>query len=125
MGMYATCGLLVEAQKIFDLVPLRNVVTWTALIQGYADYGLIIEALECLENILFDGILPYAITYACAFKAFRDISALRKGEELYVQITSEGFPYDINGSPTCIDEDVRVLTNTIVDMPYTRWACEG
>ena len=36
VDMYATCGLLVEAQKIFDLLPLRNVVTWTALIQGYA-----------------------------------------------------------------------------------------
>ena len=31
-------------------------------------------------------------------------------------MTKEGFPYDINGSPTCIDEDVRVLTNTIIDM---------
>ena len=43
-------------------------------------------------------------------------SALSKGQELYIQITKEGIPYDINGSPTCIDEDVRVLTNTIIDM---------
>ena len=79
VDMYATCGLLVEAQKIFDLLPLRNVVTWTTLISGYPEYGLILEVLECLENMLFDGILPNAITYACAFKACNNISTLSKG----------------------------------------------
>ena len=95
---------------------------WTSLISGYLEYGLIIEALECLVNMLFDGILPNTITYACAFKACNNISALSKSQELYIQITNEGFPYDINGSPTCIDVDVRVHTNTIIDISYTRWA---
>eukprot|EP00250_Pteridium_aquilinum_P032920 c4956_g1_i1 orf=1-492(-) len=32
---YAKCGTLAKAQEVFDILPSRDVVTWTALIAGY------------------------------------------------------------------------------------------
>eukprot|EP00250_Pteridium_aquilinum_P008158 c17724_g1_i1 orf=1-972(-) len=32
---YAKCGCLGKAQEVFDALPVRNVVSWTALIAGY------------------------------------------------------------------------------------------
>ncbi|KAJ0595884.1 putative tetratricopeptide-like helical domain superfamily, DYW domain-containing protein [Helianthus annuus] len=38
INMYAKCGCLDHARKVFDEMPERNVVSWTALISGYAQH---------------------------------------------------------------------------------------
>lgn len=37
--MYAKCGNILYARQVFDTMPERNVVSWTALITGYAQAG--------------------------------------------------------------------------------------
>ncbi|KAL1212484.1 Pentatricopeptide repeat-containing protein [Cardamine amara subsp. amara] len=37
--MYAKCGNILYARQVFDKMPERNVVSWTALITGYAQAG--------------------------------------------------------------------------------------
>ena len=39
LDMYAKCGLLTKAQKVFDRIPVRDVVSWTSIIAGYAEHG--------------------------------------------------------------------------------------
>eukprot|EP00250_Pteridium_aquilinum_P000158 c10176_g1_i1 orf=1-411(-) len=38
VDMYAKCNSLAEAQEVFDELPVRDVVSWTALIAGYAEH---------------------------------------------------------------------------------------
>eukprot|EP00250_Pteridium_aquilinum_P007771 c17427_g3_i1 orf=66-536(+) len=35
LSMYVKCDALAKAQKMFDELPMRNLVTWNALIAGY------------------------------------------------------------------------------------------
>ena len=59
---YAKCGELIKAQELFDTLSIRNVVSWTAIIAGYALLGK--------ENIVFghymkmieEGIIPNLLT---------------------------------------------------------------
>ncbi|PON38526.1 DYW domain containing protein [Parasponia andersonii] len=39
LHFYGICGLVSDAQKLFEEMPERNVVTWTSLMVGYSDKG--------------------------------------------------------------------------------------
>ncbi|EPS65002.1 hypothetical protein M569_09774, partial [Genlisea aurea] len=54
VDMYAKCGSLIEARKVFDEMPERNVVTWTGLIYGYAQNGNHDDALTLFKDAFRD-----------------------------------------------------------------------
>jgi pentatricopeptide repeat protein len=42
--MYAKCGKVEIARQMFDNISRKNVVSWTAMIGGYAMHGLAEDA---------------------------------------------------------------------------------
>ncbi|KAK7307939.1 hypothetical protein VNO77_41436 [Canavalia gladiata] len=54
LNMYCKCGHLAYAHYMFDQMCHRNIVSWTALISGYAQSGLV---RECFS--LFSGLLAH------------------------------------------------------------------
>ncbi|KAH7294405.1 hypothetical protein KP509_28G069900 [Ceratopteris richardii] len=105
VDMYAKCGILSKAQEIFDELPSTNVVSWNALIGGYAQHGHGKEALSCFEAMQSRGISPDAVTFACALKACSSIQAIKKGEEIHDAISKQGL----------LHKDA-VLGNVLMDM---------
>lgn len=51
LDMYAKCGLVCDARKVFDEMCERDVVAWTAMICGYTKVGMMDEALWLFENM--------------------------------------------------------------------------
>lgn len=53
--MYAKNKKLIEARKAFDVMPFRNIISWTTMVVGYGQCGDAIEAIKllnkCLEKI--------------------------------------------------------------------------
>lgn len=47
--MYVNFQSLDEARKVFDKMPVRDVVSWTTLITGYSQWGLIDDAFDVFE----------------------------------------------------------------------------
>ncbi|KAL6639737.1 hypothetical protein ACP70R_022559 [Stipagrostis hirtigluma subsp. patula] len=39
LDMYAKCGIMVDARKVFDRMKVRNAVSWCALLGGYCQSG--------------------------------------------------------------------------------------
>ncbi|KAK6152115.1 hypothetical protein DH2020_014750 [Rehmannia glutinosa] len=54
--MYSKCGHLSEAVQVFDSMPERNLVSWTAMIVAYAKNGLCGEALKLMYRMQAEGI---------------------------------------------------------------------
>ena len=89
--MYGKCGLLLEMREIFEELALRDVVTWTALIAGYAEYGPAEEALKCYDEMQLEGISPNIVTIMCALKACGIVKNLKLGEDIEAQIRRKSY----------------------------------
>ncbi|CAA7055384.1 unnamed protein product [Microthlaspi erraticum] len=55
INLYTKCGKTVNARKVFDLMPQRNVVSWTSLMKGYQDSGFDSEVLKMFKSMVFSG----------------------------------------------------------------------
>eukprot|EP00250_Pteridium_aquilinum_P020495 c24834_g7_i3 orf=730-1917(+) len=91
MDMYSKCAAIADARDVFERLPDRDVVLWTTLMLGYVDGGFGERALDCLEEMYADGLLPDAVTYVCSLKACSSIGDVDVGCKLYAQITKGGF----------------------------------
>lgn len=76
--MYAKCGSIAEASKIFMDSLKDDVISWTAMISGYAEHGHSQEAIELFENIQKVGLRPDSVTFigvltACSHAGMVDL----------------------------------------------------
>ena len=65
VDMYAKCGALEKAQKVFDELPIKSVEIWTSLMAGYNQHGLSEKAIFCFNQMQNEGFYPDAITFIC------------------------------------------------------------
>ncbi|PIN10467.1 hypothetical protein CDL12_16941 [Handroanthus impetiginosus] len=87
LTMYAKLGRIDYAQKLFDRMLVRILVTWTALISAYSQMGCSEKALNCFRSMVLDNeISPNDYTYVAAISACAQIRALRSGKEIHGRI---------------------------------------
>ncbi|KAM1529238.1 hypothetical protein ACFX1Z_018467 [Malus domestica] len=51
VNMYLKCGSIKEAAKIFHVTKLSDIISWTTMINGYAECGFYQEAIDLFEKI--------------------------------------------------------------------------
>ncbi|GAV79491.1 PPR domain-containing protein/PPR_2 domain-containing protein/PPR_3 domain-containing protein, partial [Cephalotus follicularis] len=69
IDMYAKCGSITEAEKVFKRISNPDTVSWTAIISGYAQHGLVEEALALFRKMEVFGVKPSAVTLLCVLFA--------------------------------------------------------
>ncbi|CAA6665143.1 unnamed protein product [Spirodela intermedia] len=69
INTYAHCGALRSARHLFDEMPVRDVVSWTAMISGYSDNDRPAEALALFEDMAAAGVLPDEVSFLAAAAA--------------------------------------------------------
>lgn len=62
ISFYSKCGCLEDSVKVFDRVKDRNIVSWNAVICGYAQNGNGIKALEYFKRMRLSGFKPNSVT---------------------------------------------------------------
>ncbi|KAI5055257.1 hypothetical protein GOP47_0030402 [Adiantum capillus-veneris] len=88
--MYAKCGDLAKAQEVFDNLRVQNVVTWNALISGYAEHGCSDEALGWHKHMARNGISPDGVTLVCSLKACGNKGDAGRVREIHAEILKKG-----------------------------------
>lgn len=58
INVYAKCGSMENAQKIFDNLLRRNVVSWTTLMTGYVHNSQPEIAIQIFQEMLEAGAYP-------------------------------------------------------------------
>lgn len=95
LRMYAKCGRLKEARKVFENLASRNVITWNVMIGAYAQSGYGKEAYELLQEMKQEGLTPDAITYTSILNASASFEALDWVREVHKDIMQAGLASDL------------------------------
>ncbi|KAG2270269.1 hypothetical protein Bca4012_072428 [Brassica carinata] len=102
--MFACFGEMENARKAFDESPVRDLVSWNSLINGYKKMGQAEKAIEVYKMMESEGIDADYVTMIALVSSCAMLGSLKLGREFYGYI---------------IDNGVRMtvpLANTLIDM---------
>lgn len=83
VDMYAKCGYLMEARKVFDHISRPDVVSWTAIVSGYAQHGSVADALQLFRWMETSNIRANAVTLLCVLFACSHAGMVEEGLEYF------------------------------------------
>lgn len=79
VDMYAKCGDIVKARKVFDKIVSRDKVSWNTMLTAYMRHGLLLQALDIFHQMLKEGYEPDSVAISTILTAVPSL-------ELVVQI---------------------------------------
>eukprot|EP01018_Ginkgo_biloba_P016955 Gb_16898 [translate_table: standard] len=129
ISMYVKCRSLRDGRQVFDRMPERNVVTWTAIIAGYVQNGHGDEALKLFNQMQLDGLKPDHFTFACVFNACASLTALEQGKIIHDRILGTHFESNVVVGSAIIDmyskcggiEEARQVFNKLCKRNVVTW----
>ncbi|CAK7345743.1 unnamed protein product [Dovyalis caffra] len=101
LNMYAKCGKIREARHLFDEMPERNLVSWSAMISGYEQIGEPILALGLFSKL---KLVPNEYIYASVISACASLKGLSQGKQIHGRSLMFGF------------DSVSFVSNALVTM---------
>ncbi|KAC9125591.1 hypothetical protein E3N88_46328 [Mikania micrantha] len=131
LDVYAKCGLLLDAIRVFEFMPERSGVTWSSMVSGYVKNEFFEEALLMFREVHVSGVefnqfIISSVLAACAaiaakMKGFRHTREGKKYFDMMVKehnLTPNVFHYscmvDVLGRTGLIGE-----AKTLIDkMPF-------
>ncbi|KAI5070898.1 hypothetical protein GOP47_0013149 [Adiantum capillus-veneris] len=116
---YARCGGLKEARAVFGSLPNRNVVSWSALIAGYAQHRGLESAQHYLHGMLQSGVNPVSKTFTSILGACSNGGQVEDGH-YYFRLMREEYGIapsiehcncmiDILGRAGCLEDGQKFL----------------
>jgi pentatricopeptide repeat protein len=82
VDMYGKCDRAHDAHCVFEVLPEKNVVSWTAVMNAYNQTELFEDALRLFLDMGVEGVRPNEFTYAVALNSCAGLAALRNGNAL-------------------------------------------
>eukprot|EP00250_Pteridium_aquilinum_P034279 c7352_g1_i1 orf=1-1560(-) len=99
VDLYGKCRSLEDAQIVFDRLHFRDVVSWSALISGYAMQGQCEKAIRIFQEMQNEELEPNEITFTCVLKACSGMevleNSLEHGRWVHSLIVGSGFDLNI------------------------------
>lgn len=123
LDMYAKCGEITKAKRIFHEMPEKETASWNALIYGLAVNGCGKEALDIFLEMQQTKFKPNGITMLGVLSACNHSGLVEKGKKwfkamedfkLVPQIEHYGCMVDLLGRAGCLEEAEKLIRS----MPY-------
>ncbi|KAJ4799183.1 Pentatricopeptide repeat-containing protein [Rhynchospora pubera] len=83
VDLYAKCGLIAYASRVFVRTPVRNTITWNSMICGFAQNGMGGEAIKLFRTMTKEGIAPDHITFIGVLSACSHTGMAKLGKEFF------------------------------------------
>lgn len=126
---YAKLHNMLAARKVFDRMPDRSVVSWTALLSGYSQNGHLKEALKVFSSMQRVGIKPNQFTYGSVLRACSSMRCLNIGKQIQGCIQKGRFLENLFVQSALVDlhskcgkmEDACCIFDTMSERDLVSW----
>lgn len=126
---YSKFGRIVSARNVFDRMPEKNVVSWTAMISGYARSGCYENALVMFLNMRQAGFRANQFGYGSALRACTGLRCLEVGMQIQGCILKGKFAENLFVQSALVDfhskcgkiEDARYLFEEMSERDLVSW----
>ncbi|KAD4179160.1 hypothetical protein R6Q59_022701 [Mikania micrantha] len=102
LNMYAKCGKINNARQVFDGMPERNLVSWSAMISGYDQAGRPLKAVELFSQMKVEQANEFV--FASAISACASLLTVGVGKKVHALSVILGYA------------DVSFVSNSLVSM---------
>ncbi|THG16788.1 hypothetical protein TEA_029432 [Camellia sinensis var. sinensis] len=85
VSFYAKCGSMEDSFLVFSKLPERNIVSWNALICGYAQNGRGREAIDLFHKIQHASLQPNSVTLLGVLLACNHVGLVHEGYSYFNQ----------------------------------------
>ncbi|XP_057845704.2 pentatricopeptide repeat-containing protein At2g13600 [Cryptomeria japonica] len=129
--MYSKCGNIDNAAQVFDKINCKNLISWNAMIAGYAHNGNGEEALQLLEMMLETNIKPNHITFlgilsACSHAGLVDegcyyFDMMRRENNISLTSNHYGCMIDLLGRAGRMYQVEDIVNNMPIEPDASLW----
>ena len=88
VDMYAKCGSVSDAARTFGEVPVKNAVTWNAMVAAYAQNGDSEGAFGSFQEMVRSGLEPDSVSFLAVLTASSHCGLVEKGKQYFESMTS-------------------------------------
>ncbi|KAJ3679045.1 hypothetical protein LUZ60_017056 [Juncus effusus] len=133
VDLYAKCGLIDYAHEVFVRMPVRNTISWNAMICGLAQNGRGQEAIKLFKLMSKEGnTKPDYITFVGALFACSHTGMVKQGKKLFklmdkkYNISSRVEHYscmvDLLGRVGQLEEAEKLINGSGFENEFSLWA---
>ena len=99
VDMYCTCESILEARRLFDEMPERNLVTWNTIIAGSSRC----DPLMAMQLLVDMNLEPNCLTLTSITSACAGLAALRCGQQVHGAVLRRNYDNDLKISNALVD----------------------
>ncbi|XP_010542851.1 PREDICTED: pentatricopeptide repeat-containing protein At3g12770 [Tarenaya hassleriana] len=129
-AMYAKCGQVVSARRLFDKMEIDNLILWNAMISGYAKNGYAKDAIDLFRRMIGKNIRPDTISITSAISACAQVGSLEQARWMDEYVSKSSQRDDIFVNTALIDmyakcgsiESARSVFNRTLDKDVVVWS---
>ncbi|KAI4973951.1 hypothetical protein ZWY2020_041732 [Hordeum vulgare] len=131
IDMYAKCGDLDAASRLFAEMGEKNVVTWNSMVMAHAVHGQSEEVLHLFEQLKGTGIMPDEITFlgllsACGHSGLvsegrRYFKEMKMGYQIEPKAEHYACMIDLLGKSGLLEEALKVAKGMPMEAGEAGW----
>ncbi|XP_009603001.1 pentatricopeptide repeat-containing protein At1g19720 [Nicotiana tomentosiformis] len=95
LAVYAKCGLLICAKRLFESMEKTDIVSWNSIIMAYCHKGEIVEARRLLDLMHLEGVEPGLITWNTLIASHNQLGKCDEALEVMKEMEGNGIVPDV------------------------------
>ncbi|KAM7497202.1 hypothetical protein LguiA_021616 [Lonicera macranthoides] len=131
VDMYAKCGNMTKALQVFNEIPGKNSLTWTALIGGLAIHGNAQDAINHFSKMIDIGLMPDEVTFLGVLSACCHGGLVEEGRKHFAQMGTKfnlspklkhySCMVDLLGRAGLLEEAEELIKNMPIEADAVVW----
>ncbi|XP_024979814.1 pentatricopeptide repeat-containing protein At4g39530 [Cynara cardunculus var. scolymus] len=103
VDFYSKIGKVEDARLVFDALPIKNAVTWTTIITGYARVGKSEVSLQLLSQMKQSDVVPDKYVLSSVLSACSVVGFFEGGKQIHGFVLRREAAMDISVSNALVD----------------------